>query len=161
MTRQISVALILLLAVGYAAFTYWPAVSRYVPQLNRSKTAVVAARPAATPAPSPAQSAEALAAESPNKGNDLVDPFSARIAARKKVPNTGGPGGNQSAQVNPDDPKLEGIWVDSGMKVAFISGQAVNEGSDISGWKVVAIYKDYVVLQKDLTQKRLKMEELK
>ncbi|HVN67462.1 MAG TPA: hypothetical protein VMT55_03750 [Candidatus Sulfotelmatobacter sp.] len=157
MLRQIIFILLLLLAAGYAAFTYWPVIHKH-------HSAPVAATVTTMAAPAPAASTEAgSTAEASINERELVDPFSARVAASKKVLGPANPGENQPAQENspPADLKLEGIWVDSGMKVAFISGQAVNLGAEISGWKVVAISKDNVVLQKGSFQKRLQVEELK
>jgi len=157
----------MLLAAGYAAFTYWPVVSPYVPFINQSRPAPAAAPQPASPEPKPVSSTEAAAAAAaaaaPTRESELADPFAIRIKVRKKVTEAAKPAEGQPGMEKPKPAalKLEGIWVDSGMKVAFISGQAVNRGGVVSGWKVTSISEDRVVLQKGSVQKTLKVEGIR
>ena len=92
----------------------------------------------------------------------LIDPFSYRIAVRKKAssPPSVSPGGPSAPAEEPraDEPVLQGIWVDEGMEVAFISSQTMNEGGTVLGWKVSSITKNYVVLIKGGKSRTLKLE---
>ncbi|MDD5593649.1 MAG: hypothetical protein PHG97_02765 [Candidatus Margulisbacteria bacterium] len=154
--RQILIAVILLATAGYALFTYWP----------RSKQAAPAA-PVATATVAAASTAEAapkmnlFEMPAPTAEVTLVDPFALRIAVIRKEeePQPAPTLPTAEKPKPPVEPKLQGIWLDSGMRVAFISDQYVQVGGKILGWKVVAINKDWVVLQKGSTEKILRLEE--
>jgi len=89
----------------------------------------------------------------------LIDPFAIRIPVRHKV----------EAEVKPtaltQKPKnvikLEGIWIDATMKVAFISGSALVEGGKVMGWKLAKIYRDRVVLARGGQTKILLLEGIR
>ncbi|MDD5382109.1 MAG: hypothetical protein PHH60_00410 [Candidatus Margulisbacteria bacterium] len=89
---------------------------------------------------------------------EMIDPFALRLAVRKKVVEQEQPKEEPKEVVKVIEPRLEGIWVDAEMKVAFVSGQALNEGGEVLGWKVTQITKSYVTLTKGGQTKTLKLE---
>ncbi len=100
----------------------------------------------------------------------LIDPFALRIAVRRIAemeakPAGPTPPGAPGATVTPPKPKriikLEGIWIDATMRVAFISGQALVEGGRVMGWKVAQITRDRVVLVRDGQTKILTLEGIR
>lgn len=98
----------------------------------------------------------------------LIDPFAFRIAVRRKVEvevKPAGPTPPGAPTGTPEKPKkvikLEGIWIDATMKVAFISGQALVEGGRVMGWKVAKIYRDQVVLARAGQTKILFLEGIR
>ena len=175
--RRSILIILLVAAIGYALFTFWPLVSPYLPGFE--KAGPVGTVPAPAPAPSPEAAAvtEAAAATPetqvptliapPTVEAKLVDPFALRIAVRNKAeeaakaapaPAPTAPGGEKPPAVKTAGPKLEGVWIDSGMRIAFISGQALNVGGRIMGWRVASISRDSVVLQKGSVSKTLRLE---
>jgi hypothetical protein len=159
MNRQIVLFIVVLAVAAYGIFTYWPAVSSRL--FYRPAAVKTAAQLPALPTSPEAKTAGTpeAAALPPTSEVRLVDPFVLRIAVRKKVEEPGAPGAAPPEAVKPPEPQLEGVWIDAGMKVAFISGQALIPGGKIMGWTVTSILKDSVVLQKGSTVKILKMEE--
>jgi hypothetical protein len=156
MNRQVVLFIVALAVLAYGIFTYWPAVSSRLfsrPAAVKTVTAQLPALPT-SPEAKTAGTPEVAALPSTSEVR-LVDPFVLRIAVRKKVEE---PGGSPPEAVKPPEPQLEGVWIDAGMKVAFISGQALLPGGKIMGWTVTSILKDSVVLQKGSTVKILKME---
>ena len=154
-------------AIGYAGYMYWPVMSSYLPDLfktqSRTRTDKIA-RPAAKPAQAAAETAAkpagatAEAAVKPKKvAEDLVDPFALRIKIRSKSDQ---PKKDKKEASTEPLPKLEGIWVDSGMRVAFISNQAVVEGGLVMGWRVSRITKTQITLTKGRQKKILKLEAI-
>jgi len=97
----------------------------------------------------------------------LIDPFAIRIPVRHKVevevrPGAMPPGAPAALTQKPKNViKLEGIWIDATMKVAFISGSALVEGGKVMGWKVAKIYRDRVVLARDGQTKILLLEGIR
>lgn len=158
----------LIASLGYAAFTYWPVL---FPSYN-PKPAVQAGVGALAPAPAqPAAPQEPVVPTPEAKAPPLVlppppdiklvDPFALRINVRRPgdEPAKAAVSTTPVSDEKPRIPKLEGIWWDVDMKVAFISGQAVPPGGSIMGWKVVAIAKDHVTIRKGSSTKILKVEE--
>jgi hypothetical protein len=167
MARQIILILILFATLAYATFTYWPLIAPLVPLKPAAKPAATA--PVAAPAA--ARSAEA-AAKAPEPLDEIVaptievrmiDPFALRIEVKTRaeeplpVVRLPGPEPDRPA-VKPVEPKLEGIWVDSDMRIAFISGQSLSVGGTIMGWKITSISKERVILQKGSLTKTLRVE---
>ncbi|OGB88923.1 hypothetical protein A2625_00405 [candidate division WOR-1 bacterium RIFCSPHIGHO2_01_FULL_53_15] len=142
----------------YAGFTYWPVLS---PLIVRPRPAPVVSVPAPI---KPAAKTEAAAkkvdlfelAESTAEVK-LVDPFALRTTVRGKeeLPPPTLPG---EPSPKPAEPVLQGIWLDAGMKIAFISDQVVAPGGAVLGWKVVSITQNQVTLQKGSATKILKLE---
>ena len=161
MKRQAVILVVLIAALGYLGYVYWPILSSYVagpaqkgPELRKeaaSKTTTTIARAEAGSATQEVEEDEESKAAEKIK---LVDPFSVRITIKTdepaKIP-------EKEVRTVPD-PVLEGIWVDSDMKVAFISGQALIEGGKILGWTVKRITKTQVLLVKGRQRKILKLE---
>ncbi|MFA4843503.1 MAG: hypothetical protein WC632_00965 [Candidatus Margulisiibacteriota bacterium] len=166
MARQIMIGVILAVSLAYAAFTYWPLLASYLPGTVPSpKPALVAPAPAAVP------TQEIQAAEKndidllylPTLEVKAIDPFALRIEIKRREelpppPEAETPGAPAAPAAKPVEPKLEGIWVDSGMQVAFISGQALTMGSKILGWRVSSISKEQVVLTRGTQTKILRVE---
>lgn len=169
MNKKILV-IVLALAVGIGVYTYWPLIAPYLPKESQPPIAVVTAAATTTTAPPPVAEATPEAsmptAEAAAPEPRFIDPFALRTALKSKyvpgpaAPAAPGPPGQEKPAVKPSQPKLEGIWVDSSMRVAFISGQALNTGGTIMGWKVTSISKDRVTLQKGRSVKILRMEGL-
>lgn len=154
--RQILIAVILLATVGYALFTYWPRPKRAAPAAP-----VATATVAATSTTEAAPKTNLFELPAPTAEVTLVDPFALRITViRKEEEPSPSPTLSPTEKPKPPvEPKLQGIWLDSGMRVAFISDQYVQVGGKILGWKVVSIDKDRVILQKGSTEKILRLEE--
>jgi len=163
MTRVILIVL-LILSLGFALYTYWPQISSYLPKPEKAKlpevSKVVTSTTVAGPSTTlPTSESQALS-EQPSgevKKVELSDPFSLRINVKRKVIESKAPE-KPEEKPKPAGPVLEGVWIDSGMRVAFISGQALGVGSKIMGWKVTSITKDRVVLEKGSQVKILRME---
>lgn len=83
----------------------------------------------------------------------LSDPFALRVSVSSKQSK------ELKAGVDVGSLRLEGIWVDAGLRAAFISGQAVIEGDEIMGWRVEKIAKTQVELVSYNKRKVLKLEE--
>jgi len=165
MARQIIIIALLAVSIAYALFTYWPVLSPLLPKFGKPQPAVTA--PAAAPSreavtPLATKEAEEFELVVPSIEAVLVDPFALRIEVKTRaevpLPSPTPAPGEEKPAVKPVEPKLEGIWVGSEMKVAFISGQALPVGGKVMGWKVVTISKEYVVLQKGSATKTLKLE---
>ena len=88
------------------------------------------------------------------KKTKLADPFSLRVSVRRKD----GTGQEEELENVTLAPSLEGIWVSRGTRVAFISGQAVNVGGTVLGWRVVGITQNQVVIKRGNESKILKLE---
>ncbi|MFH1347339.1 MAG: hypothetical protein ABIH22_01485 [Candidatus Margulisiibacteriota bacterium] len=167
MKRQVIIVIILIVALGYLGFVYWPLVSAYVPGLAKEAPKVGKDVPAA-PTTTIAEEKEAAVTKEAEKGEGvkaapekikLVDPFVIRIPIKSSAEPKKEP--EEKKEVKQEiEPTLEGIWVDSGMKVAFVSGQAVIEGGIVMGWRVKKITKTQVFLVKGTREKILKLEGL-
>lgn len=165
MRRQIVLILLLLASLGYAGYIYWPVLSGYLPDLFETRPEIrpdrieqPADEPVETEAKTtagPAASPEAVVKKKVIK--DLVDPFALRINIRSKAET---PKEDKKEVAKEPEPELEGIWVDSGMRVAFISNQAVIEGGLVMGWRVTRITKTQVTLKKGSRRKILKLEAI-
>lgn len=148
--------LILIAAVGYAGFTYWPLISPLLVRRPAPKKTALPAQPVLPP-PRISASTEAAAKnleqapemELPSAEVSLVDPFLLRVTVSNKseepVTTTLLPNEKRAAPV---EPALQGIWMDSGMNIAFISDQSLQVGGTVLGWKLAAIAPDHVVLKK-------------
>jgi len=172
--RRSILIILLVAAIGYALFTYWPLVSPYLPSFEEAGPVGTVPAPAPVPSPEVAAvtkaatpEAEVPAVTAPTVEAKLVDPFALRIAVRNKAeeaakaapaPAPTAPGGEKPPAVKTTGPKLEGVWIDSGMRIAFISGQALNVGGKIMGWRVASISRDSVVLHKGSVSKTLRLE---
>ncbi len=164
-TRRIILLILLTAALGFAVSIYWPLLSPYFSRAPVKPPPVVKLKEG-EPSEEIAREKEEVREEKlavekvlEEEKKKLVDPFSLRIPVKTKKEIA-----EQKAKVvekpveKPKEPKLEGIWVDSGMRVAFISGQALIEGGTIMGWRVQRITKTYVVLVKKGARKVLKLE---
>lgn len=131
---------------------------------SKSKPGQPAALPSA-PVASTVSSTEALRSQvefGSVAADKLTDPFALRLPVRKKPVEKLAGAPQAAATTSPlpaAEPKLEGIWIASNLKVAFISGQALTVGDSLLGWAVVSITRERVVLQKDSRTKTLKLEE--
>lgn len=154
--------MVLIAAVGYLGYVYWPILSSYISgpaKIRPELTKVAAMKTTTTIVKAKAKAALTTVGsgvgEAEPKKIKLVDPFTVRVALRSKVepekPD------QKDVRVLPD-PVLEGIWVDTDMKVAFISGQALIEGGKVLGWTVKRITKTHVLLVKGGRRKILKLE---
>ncbi len=162
--RQALLVLVLIGALGYALFTYWPVLAPLLPLPARKKpAALVTAAPAAAPLPKLSPSAEAaakkageMAMEVPTAEARLTDPFALRTTVRTlaEAPLTA-PTRPGTPTAKPAEPELQGIWMDSGMEIAFISDQSLQVGGKILGWRLESIYPDHVVLKKGGATKTL------
>lgn len=150
-------------ALGYLGFIYWPLVEAYVPGMAKEAPKVEVGLPAAPTATITKGVEGALTKEAEEAGDqaapvkvELVDPFLIRVALKSSSAPTEKP--EEPEVIKVAEPVLEGIWVDSGMRVAFISGQAVIEGGGVMGWRVKKITKTQVLLTKGSRKKILKLE---
>lgn len=163
MNRQAILYIILAVVLGYAAYTYWPLVSPYFPGapqgVSQPPVPAVTIPPAAVKSTPEAQAAVSAEAHPTREVTmQIVDPFVLRVSVRKKVEAV--PGATiTTIPAPPAEPKLEGVWIDPQMRIAFISGQALPVGGTILGWRVTSIQKDRVLLQKESAVKILRMEE--
>ncbi len=151
---------LLIVVLAFAVFTYLPIWE----QIFGKPSAQTGSLPPPIPPSSIPASGEVMSGtgSAATAETELVDPFSYRLAVRKKVsvaPSVGS-GGSPTPTEAPlvNGPLLQGIWVDEGMEIAFISGQTVNEGGTVLGWRVSSITKNYVVLTKDGKSRTLKLE---
>ncbi|MCU0641123.1 MAG: hypothetical protein MUC35_03420 [Candidatus Margulisbacteria bacterium] len=167
MGRQIAIILILLATLAYATVTYWPLLQPYLPKSQPARPAVT------TPAPGPVAAASREAAAKKKEEVDdlvmptaevrLIDPFALRIEVKTRAESPlpllpTSPADPSKPVVKPVEPHLEGVWIDAERKIAFISGQSYSVGGVVLGWKVTAIGKDRVTLQKGSAIKTLKVE---
>ncbi|MBN2057504.1 MAG: hypothetical protein JW782_01735 [Candidatus Saganbacteria bacterium] len=178
--QQLILVILLIAALGYSGYVYWPYVSAYFPQGSTQKTkqppppaGIEPAKPIGQetseaevkPADQPKAAVQPDGKEPQKAGTNeivaepkLVDPFALRINVRRRGEVTAKPEEKEPKRA-PVEPELEGIWVDSGMRVAFISGQALIEGGVVLGWRVSRITKTQVTLVKGGQTKILKLEE--
>lgn len=91
------------------------------------------------------------------KAESLTDPFSIRLSVKRMDEEVPAKGGASSELEDQKELRLEGVWYDSGMKVAFISGQALLTGGEILGWRVATILKETVILERGSQVKILRM----
>ncbi len=157
MNRQRILAILVIILAVYGLVVYWPLITGMLaPKKAGPAVAAPAIRPGTASTDPTAAKAESDKLEIP----PAVDPFARRVAVYTKADIA-----EQAAKAAlhpgtaPVGPKLEGIWVDSGRRVAFISGQTVGPGEKIMGWTVTSILRDQVVLQRGSESKILKMEE--
>ena len=136
-------SVLLALALVFALFTFWP-----------KKKMVIPAKVAAA-----VSTLEAKVMSQEVKPGISVNPFALRVPVRSKAEEAANPRGDRSGETEPLEPRLEGMWVDADMRVAFISGQALQVGDAVMGWTVVSISKDSVLIKKDSASKILRMEE--
>lgn len=166
MGRRIILFVLMLGALGWAVYTYRPIVTPY---FSRPKVQPVAVtRPTAVTTTTaakmiPTPKAEVTTTLPPKEERvKLIDPFALRVAvvskqeAEEAAKRARERKEKEPAQ-KPNEPKLEGIWIGSGLKAAFISGQVMTEGGIIMGWRVSRINPDSVVLRKGRTTKVLKL----
>lgn len=159
MNRQKILTVLVVIFVIYGLFTYLPSLLKMGGGKPAVKKAPVVASQAAT-----AASGEAATVKETKPKLETppaVDPFARRVTVWTKgeIEEQAAEAASRPAGPNPEDPQLEGIWVDSGRRVAFISGQTVNLGGEVLGWTVTSIQQDRVVLEKGSREKILKMEE--
>lgn len=169
MVRQILIGLILAVSLAYVAFTHWPGRVPFFPGNLAKAKSVPAAQSSAPAAPTTPGSQETEKADLdllylPTREVRAVDPFALRIGVKRREelppppPEDKASGTPATSTAKPVEPKLEGIWVDSGMKVAFISGQALTVGSEILGWRVSGISREQVIMTRGLRTKILRLE---
>lgn len=174
MGRNIIIALLLIASLGYATYTYWPLLAPYLPagQVGQpTKPPAAAPNPVIVPAlpeaasKAPTKETAEMEIEVPTEEVNLIDPFALRVEVKTRAeeplppPAFPQPGGPERPTVKPAELKLEGVWINSGMRIAFISGQALPIGGKIMGYRVMAIDKENVVLQKGAATKTLRLEE--
>jgi hypothetical protein len=158
----------LVAALGYAVYTYLPLVTPYISGLLRKqpekleiKKEVPPARPAEGTTTTTQPKVKEEGAPKVVKPKKLADPFALRIAVVSKeeleAAKERAAKEKTEAPMKPREPELEGIWVGSGLKAAFISGQVMTEGATIMGWRVVRISRTDVVLRKGGRTKTLKL----
>jgi len=149
MNRQLLTIGVVLAALVYALVNYWPTIFPAATQGPTPTTLPIVDQVAGSPKKAVKEVNENLTAAQIN----LADPFVVKIGVKKKdaTPAT-------VDQVKPAEPVLEGVWVDSGMRVAFISGQSLPVGGKIMGYRIISILKDQVILEKGGHIKTLKME---
>jgi hypothetical protein len=149
-------ALVLIAALGYATVTYWPIIAPLLRVRSQIKTiSVILPSPpeprisASIEAAARNTSSEAMELQLPPATDNLIDPFNLRITVSNKaeepVTTTTLPTEKRAAPV---EPELQGIWMDSGMNIAFISDQSLQVGGTILGWKLAAIGPDHVVMKR-------------
>jgi hypothetical protein len=166
MKRQLVLIILLIAAIGYAGYMYWPVMQGYLPELFKPQPQIQPAKvvqPEAEPGQPEAGTADQTDQPTPevlleNKKAklELIDPFALRINIRSRAEQ---PKVEKVKETEPE-PELEGIWVDSGMRVAFISNQAVVQGGLVMGWRVSRITKTQVTLTKGRRKKILKLEAI-
>ena len=171
MSRRIILIILMLGALGYAVYTYAPIVAPYIAGMAAKKPAEVEVKkevPAAVPSAvtTTTVAAEKKKAQPPapkavEVKKAVVDPFALRIAVKsvKEVEEARARAAERSKEEvkKPAEPELEGIWIGSGLKAAFISGQVLTEGGTIMGWRVIKINQNNVVLRKGRASKVLKL----
>ena len=160
MQRKAIIIILLLIAVGYAGYVYFPRGKKTTP------TAVTMTMASTTTLAQPATkeaAAEAKAAKAPTPEAALSDPFAVRVPVKglaketpAEAPSPGQPETSGEAVKIPE-PVLEGIWIGPESKVVFISGQSLTEGGGVLGWRVTSISKNRVVLVKGGRTKILKL----
>jgi len=161
--RQALLVLVLAGAFGYALFTYWPLLAPLLPLPSGKKPGAAApATPAPPPLPKLSASAEAAARKAeeltlavPTAEARLTDPFALRTAVRTLAEEPAAPALSGTPAAKPAEPDLQGIWMDSGMEIAFISDQSLQVGGTILGWRLESISPDHVVLKKGGATKTL------
>jgi hypothetical protein len=157
MNNKRVLTILLIIAVAYGLFTYWPNIQKAFYRAPVKK--IVTPSPASAGAP---VSPETMVPtkEVTESAAKFVDPFARRIEVRSKAEDAqiAADAAKYQSGERPIGPVLEGIWVDSGRRVAFISGQTLMVGGEIMGWQVTSILSDRVVLEKDSETKTLKME---
>jgi hypothetical protein len=166
--QQLLLPILLLAAIAYAGYTYWPVLGSMFP--NR-EAAIVKAAPATPKTPAQSASSESQTASVTGQAvtleatkaptqEELINPFALRIKVIPKRENIVATQQVRTAEVKAVQPELQGIWVDASMKIAFISDQTVSEGGQVLGWRVARIEKTYVMLTKGGKQRILKVEGL-
>ena len=165
--RPIILVVLLVAALGYAAYTYLPLVTPYIsgllgkqPEKLEIKKEVPPAKPAEGTTTTTQPEVKEERAPKAVKPKKLADPFALRIAviSREELEAAKERAASEKeAPKKPREPELEGIWVGSGLKAAFISGQVMTEGATIMGWRVVRISRTNVVLRKGRRTKTLKL----
>lgn len=140
---------LLLATIGFVVYLYWPGMISFPQSLDIRMVTI-------TKEVMPAVTSKTDAVLVPLVG-PLTDPFSmrAKVTRRDRKKTAAEPVQDESTKES--IPLLEGIWVDSSMKVAFISGQAINEGGQIMGWRVVRIDERSVTIKKGSRRKILKL----
>jgi hypothetical protein len=152
MNKKIVWFSILVASLIFGLYTYWPMRAKTMTVLKETLPAIPLVAPEAV-------SPEATRPESPGKTLlKLVDPFSLRINVKSKITESTHPA-PPSEKVIVNEPVLEGIWIDSGARVAFFYGPTHSVGENIFGWSLVSITRDSVVLEKGSATKKLKLEE--
>lgn len=154
MNRKKIILIVLILVLIFGLSVIWP---RQKPKPAAAPSAQT--KPTATQE-APEKKSEELEVNRPTAEGRLIDPFALRISVRHKVTEKPSVGAQEGATnvSPPTEPQLEGIWVDSNMRVAFISGQSLNIGDSVLGWQVVSITRDQVELRKDSRTKILRLE---
>ena len=177
--KRSTLILILLLvsALGFALASYWPLFGpAKAPNAGQQPVVVHSETNINLPEPKGIASPEAQEVVSDEaymfkqiksvlkQDKLLTDPFTLRIAVTRKIvevpkTETASPGATVLTVQKPKPGlKLEGIWIDSGMRVAFISGRTLVEGNSIMGWKLLKIYPEQIILKQNNKVKILKLE---
>ncbi|MEE8638339.1 MAG: hypothetical protein V3T21_04750 [Candidatus Margulisiibacteriota bacterium] len=166
--KPIFLVVLLVAVLGYAVYTYLPLVTPYIsgllskqPEKLEIKKEVPPAKPAEGVTTTTQPEVKEERAPKAVKPKKLADPFALRVAVTSKeeleAAKARAAKGKKEAPKKPSGPELNGIWVGSGLKAAFISGQVMTEGATIMGWRVVRISRTSVVLRKGRRTKTLKL----
>lgn len=164
--KPIILVVLLVAALGYAAYTYLPLVTPYIsgllgkqPEKLEIKKEVPPARPAEGTTTTTQPEVKEERAPKAVKPKKLADPFALRVAvtSKKELEAARAAREKEEAPKKPREPELEGIWVGTGLKAAFISGQVMTEGATIMGWRVVRISRTDVILRKGRRTRTLKL----
>lgn len=144
------------LVIVFAIYMYWPVVEekQIIPKRRKAPEVEKVVSPSELESQKEAERAR-LRLELED-ARILTNPFALRVGVKRKVDittkKTIAPPAKEVA------PVLEGVWVDSSMKVAFISGQAVSVGEIVNGWRVTGISERSVTITKGSRTKVLRLE---
>ena len=154
MTKKIILIGLLVAALGYALYTYWPLLSSLLPKKEPAKIAVESLVDNQGPLVTKEAEKEEKTAL-PGASGITTDPFSLRTTAYKKSDKADE---GEKKEVKRQALRLEGVWIGEKTRISFISGQALSVGGNVRGWRVARIYQDRVVLRKGGSTKILRLE---
>ena len=165
LVRRTALAILILVTIVYAANNVWrrpPSQTIRPVKPNKLTEVLTSDRPpvkkmSVTTAEVRVNLEEAEKILKMNTIEKLTDPFALRINVRVT-------GGQKEVEEGPAEEtntglKLEGIWVDSGVKMVFVSGLTLSEGQSVQGWQVKKIERTQVLLVKGEKSRMLKLEE--
>ena len=176
----IFLSFVMVLTIIFAIYLYWPmfAGNQDIKALKKPPTAkkivtypVTATVKAIPPSMVEVEKAVPLAVEAEKEvppptikvvkdevdSRSLTNPFALRASVNRKLMK--GDTNDESVTTPTEEviPELEGIWLDSNMKVAFIDQQTVSVGETVNGWRVTRIGDKTVTIQKGKRVRILKL----